>query len=199
MENSGEPGTQAKILAAAEEVFMRDGFDGARMQVIAETAGINKALLHYYFRSKQRLFEEIVHKRIGTFLPKITASLASKTTVEERIEAFIDAYLKLLTANPHLPMFVLLSIHKNPAFVKNLPRQLFEQITAFFKAEMAAGRMKKVDPSHFLLSIVSMCIFPFVARNLARHMMGKTEAEYAVFLSKRKSEIMRIVKSMLLP
>ena len=68
-----ETGTEQRILEAAQQVFTRDGFDGARMQEIAETAGINKALLHYYFRSKKRLFEKVLEEKMRAFLPEISA------------------------------------------------------------------------------------------------------------------------------
>lgn len=199
MDNVQEPGAEARILAAAEEVFMRDGFDGARMQVIAEAAGINKAMLHYYFRSKEKLFEQVLQKRIGSFLPQVTAAFTSKQTLEERIEAFVDAYLKLLTANPQLPMFILFSIYRNPKFVELLPRTMFEVVTAYFSGEILAGRLKKVDPGHFLLSLLSMCIFPYIARPVASHMMQKDQHDYDAFLAQRKSEIMQIIHAMTQP
>jgi len=193
-----EEGTEEKILAAAEEVFMRDGFDGARMQVISETAGINKALLHYYFRSKQKLFEKVLHGRLGAFMPRISASFASKATTAEKLEAFVDAYLRMLSANPQLPMFVLFSIHRNPAFVKGLPNTIFRDITGYFRQEMDAGRMKAIDPGHFMVSIVSMCIFPFVARHVLQHMGEFDDDGYQAFIAQRKTEIMKLINAMII-
>ncbi|HLF64136.1 MAG TPA: TetR/AcrR family transcriptional regulator [Saprospiraceae bacterium] len=199
MDSVQDIGTEARILAAAEEVFMRDSFDGARMQVIAEAAGINKAMLHYYFRSKEKLFEQVLQKRIGSFLPEVTAAFTSKQTLEERIEAFVDAYLKFLTSNPQLPMFILFSIYRNPKFVELLPRTMFEVVTTYFSRETQAGRLKNVDPGHFLISLLSMCIFPYVARPVASHMMGKDQEGYDAFLSERKTEIMKIIRVMTQP
>ncbi len=199
MDKVQEPGTEARILAAAEEIFMRDGFDGARMQVISETAGINKAMLHYYFRSKENLFEQVLQKRIGSFLPEITAAFTSKMTLDQRLEAFVETYLKFIIANPQLPMFVLYSLYRNPASTIHLPRTLFEVVTRYLQEEIHAGRMKPVDPGHFLLSIISMCIFPIIARPLASHMLGKDQHAYDAFLAERKTEIMKIIRVMTLP
>jgi AcrR family transcriptional regulator len=199
MENIQPPDTEAKILQAAEQIFMRDGFDGARMQVISETAGINKALLHYYFRSKQKLFEQVLEGRLAAFMPRISASFAAKATTAEKLEAFVDAYLKVLGANPHLPLFVLFSIHRNPAFVQRLPKTIFRDITAYFRLEIESGRMKQIDPAHFLISIVSMCVFPFAARHVISHMMDIDQKEYEQLLSQRKTEIMKLINSMLIP
>jgi AcrR family transcriptional regulator len=198
MDNVQVPGTEARILAAAEEVFIRDGFDGARMQNIAETAGINKAMLHYYFRSKEKLFEQVLQKRIGSFLPEITAAFTSQMTLEQRLGAFVETYLKYLAANPHLPMFILYSLHKNPASAMHLPRTLFEVVTRYLQEEINARRLRPVDPAHFLLSIISMCIFPIISRPLASHMLGKDQRAYDAFLAERKTEIMKIIHATIL-
>lgn len=191
--------TETKILAAAEKIFVRDGYDGARMQVIAEAAGINKAMLHYYFRSKERLFEKVLEGRLGTFMPRISASFAAKATTVEKLDAFVDAYLKVLSANPELPLFVLFSIHRNPAFVNRLPNTIFRDITAYFRQEIEAGRMLNIDPAHFLISIVSMCVFPFAARHVMEHMMEIDQQGFELFLAQRKPEIMKLIKAMLVP
>jgi len=194
-----ETGTESRILAAAEEVFLREGFDGARMQGIAETAGINKALLHYYFRSKQGLFERVLQAKMLAFLPEISAAFNSRHTAYDKIEAFVDGYLKMLRANPQLPMFVMFSIHRNPAFVDQLPISPFQPLIAYLQSEIDGGRMRPVDPTHFLISVLSMCIFPFISRHLASHMMGKDADAYAVFLSERKTQIMHFVKAVMTP
>jgi AcrR family transcriptional regulator len=199
MDNIQTVDTEAKILAAAEQIFVRDGYDGARMQAIAEAAGINKAMLHYYFRSKEKLFEKILQERIIAFLPELNAAFHSRMTVEERIEAFVDAYLHMLTANPQLPLFVLYSLYRNPSFADRIPRVMFDMITTYFQEEINAGRIKPVDPSQFLLSILSMCIFPYVARPIACHMMGKDHHAYDALLAQRKPEIMKLIKAMLVP
>ena len=95
-------------------------------------------------------------------------------------------------------MFVLFSIHRNPAFVKDLPNTIFRDITAYFRKEIDAGRMKEIDPGHFLVSIVSMCIFPFVARHVLQHMGEFDDDEYKAFLAQRKTEIMKLINAMLL-
>ena len=197
MAETPETDTESRILAAAEEVFLREGFDGARMQGIAETAGINKALLHYYFRSKQGLFERVLQAKMQAFLPEISAALSSRHTTYEKIEAFVDAYLRMLSKNPQLPIFILFSVHRNPAFVKGLPLSPFQPLIQFLQKEIDDGRIRPVDPTHFLISILSMCVFPFVSRHLASHMMGKDADAYAIFLSERKEQILNVVKAMM--
>lgn len=191
-----ESNTEEKIILAAEKVFVRDGYDGARMQDIADEAEINKALLHYYFRSKEKLFEQILLQKIKTFLPKILVIVKTDMTVIEKFEAIVEGYLQMLQANPQLPMFVLFSIYRNNSFLDQMPREVFSSLLAFFKNSIKKGELKKLDPAQLLLSIMGMCIFPYVARPIASHMLGKTNEEYLDFLKNRKKEIMLILKEL---
>ena len=199
MDNTQDIGTEARILAAAEEVFMMHGYDVARMQTIAQTACINKAMLHYYFRSKEKLFEMVMVRQITSFLPEATAAFSTPMSLRERIAAFIEVYLHFLSANPRLPMFILFSLSRHPEFVKFLPRTMYDMITSYLEAEMQAGRLRRMDPGHLLISMISMCIFPFIARPMAMHMMNKTDAEYNSFLAQRKSEIMQLINTIITP
>ena len=106
--------TEGIVLAAAKKVFILKGMDGARMQEIADEAGINKSLLHYYFRSKEKLFEEIFKDTFAKFIPKIDVLLSSNKSLEDKIKEFVKEYLELLQKNPHLPQFILQELNRNP-------------------------------------------------------------------------------------
>src|SRR5215831_5817845 len=99
--------TEKRILAAAKKVFLTKGMDGARMQDIADAAGINKALLHYYFRSKEKLFEKIFTEAMSGLFPKINSILESEQTVFEKIEMICGEYIDQIQQTPYLPMFIL--------------------------------------------------------------------------------------------
>ena len=193
MGNIKERSTEEKIVQAAEKIFVRDGYDGARMKDIAEEAGINKALLHYYFRSKANLFEKILHSKLSAFLPQVTMAVKGEASIHDKFEGLVDGYLNMLQSNPQLPMFILFSIYRNPDFAQRLPREIFTTLIAFFKKAMRAKQLKRVDPEHLLINIMSMCVFPYVARPMATHMMGKTTVEYNDFLAKRKKEILKVL------
>src|SRR6478735_10691909 len=92
--------TEEKILNAAKKVFLTKGMDGARMQDIADKAGINKALLHYYFRSKDKLFERIFIEEAQKFMPRVTHIMLSEMTLFEKIEKFVGEYIDTLIQNP---------------------------------------------------------------------------------------------------
>ncbi len=116
--------TEEKILEAAKEVFLKKGFDGARMQEIADTAGINKAMLHYYFRTKDRLFEHIFVTAISNIFPKVGGIFISDAPFEDKIRAFIRDYLSFILQNPFLPIFILHEMSANP-------ERLIEHFTKF--------------------------------------------------------------------
>lgn len=189
--------TEEKILKAAEEVFVRDGYDGARMQDIADRAEINKAMLHYYFRSKQKLFEKVFQSKINDFLPRIGAKFFSDAPILEKLEFFVESYLDLLSQNPHLPMFVLHSLSKNPEMVQAFPAQVFRGILEYFQQEIDRGNIRAVDPRHFFLSLLGMCVFPYLGRPVAQHMLQMEDQAYAAFLEGRREELLQYVRAIL--
>ncbi len=113
-ENKADKSAEQKILEAAKQVFMENGLDGARMQDIADKAGINKALLHYYFRSKDKLFERIFVEEAQKFMPKVSTIMLSEISLFEKIEKFMSEYIDTLSQNPLLANFIMNEINRNP-------------------------------------------------------------------------------------
>ena len=109
-----EMNTEQKILDAAKEVFQQKGMTGARMQEIADKAGINKALLHYYYRTKDKLFEKVFELAFSLFIPKVKEMMISDKPVFEKIEFFVENYLNLLQKHPYIPGFVISELNRNP-------------------------------------------------------------------------------------
>lgn len=112
--------TEDKIIEAAKEVFIKKGMDGARMQEIADEAGINKALLHYYFRSKEKLFDAIFERVIRMAFPRISQIIFSDLHFRVKVEQAIDTYLDLLMKHPYLPAFILKEINRDASLFINL-------------------------------------------------------------------------------
>ncbi len=189
--------TEEKIIQAAEKVFLRDGYDGARMKVIAEEAGLNKALLHYYFRSKENLFEKIAKAKMQEFLPTLGAVLFTDISLIEKLEHFIDRYLDLLSQNPYMPLFLINTVHKDPDFIRNLPKEFLQGFLGYFKLEINKGNIRNIDPRQFILSLIAMCIFPFVAKPIAKHMFDMEEGQYQQFLEDRRGELKTYVRTLL--
>ena len=190
--------TEEKILAAARTVFTTNGLSGARMQDIADKAGINKAMLHYYFRSKEKLFEMIFFQEAGRFFPQINSIFEADLSLYEKLEKFADVYISEMIENPYLPWFVLNEINQDPErFLKkfwgknNLPRpkKFLEQV----EKEIKKGTIKRIHPLHLLMNLLSMCIFPFVAKPMMLKNLGLTEAQFLGFMEQRKKEIPKFI------
>jgi len=164
--------TEEKILEAAKTVFVAKGMEGARMQEIADEAGINKALLHYYFRSKERLFEAIFSEIVKFAFPEISRIISSDELLVNKIEKVIDAYLKLLLKHPFIPGFVMKELSRDPStLLKMIGKFGFkpQTIVDSIQKAMDNGEIIKMDPRHLAINIVSMCVFPFAARPIINY------------------------------
>jgi TetR/AcrR family transcriptional regulator len=186
--------TEEKILEAAAQEFILKGKAGARMQEIANNAGINKALLHYYYRSKDKLFESVftvVIKKL--LLTKILKIVDEETDVIELIRRFTHTYIDVLNRNPSIPFFILEEINKNPGRLANafinagLPIQkVFDMITDAAQK----GIIRPVDPHQLIVNLISMCVFPLVGRNMMQPVLFNNDKKaYTKFLESRKTEV----------
>ena len=189
-----DTGTEEKILAAARKVFTTKGMAGARMQDIADEAGMNKALLHYYFRDKEKLFETVFLAEAQKFFPTINAIFASEKPLFEKIETFVSEYIDEMVENPYLPWFVINEINRDPdQFMykiwgkDNLPKpgKLLEQI----EAEIKAGRIRPISPVHLLMNMISMTIFPFVGKPMFVRNLRLSDKQFREIMEQRKKEI----------
>lgn len=193
-----EETTEGKILAAAKEVFTRKGFAATRMQEIADVAGINKGLLHYYFRSKNKLFHAVFDEAFGQFALRINEVSAADMPLLEKIEAFVSQYMDTLIANPALPSFVINELNqKGEAFVKDLmsrekkPNLL--PLIGQIQMEIQAGRIREVNPFHLVLNMLSMCAFPFIARPLFQGIAQVDDQTYLKLMESRKREVIDFI------
>jgi len=188
--------TEQKIVSAAKKVFLTKGLAGARMQDIANEAGINKALLHYYFRSKDKLFEYIFTEVAGSFLPKAIGIIESDKRVFEKIEIFCREYITQVMQTPYMPIFILNEINRQPeAFIKKMFGNRKPPIQSFLKQlqeEIKEGRIKPINPVQLFVNVMGLCLFPFVARPIIQMMLGK-EKEFEAFMEERKKEVPRII------
>ncbi len=195
--SGADSSTEQRIFDAAHELFVRKGLDGAKMQEIADRAGINKALLHYYYRSKEKLYEMVAKAVISRAVPVVQQLIESDEPLEQKITRFIDFYIELVSRNPFVPLFVINELNKHPDrfFEAILPAHMPkpEVFFAQVEAEIAKGTIRPMKPQHVLVNIVSMCIFPFVAKPMLRIVLGLNAEEMAAFLNERKEEVKRFV------
>lgn len=194
--------TEQKIIDAAELVFHEKGFDGARMQEIADKANINKGLLHYYFKSKDALFDAIFKMALKRMSGNIHSILKMEITLEEKIDLIIDSYLNLLLRNSSLPRFVITEINKDSdRFIKKYLKgeidNVFNQFIASVKKEIDAGKIKPIDPKHLFMNMISMILFPFVGKPMIQVLIAVDNKEFNKLMMERREHIKGFIKQAL--
>ncbi len=204
-------GTETRILDAARTVFLRRGTAGARMQEIAREAGVNQALLHYYFRSKERLASAVFRQIAGRFLPTLVQIIGGDITIDEKIDRIVDTYLDNLSKSPFLPGYLLSEIHHHPERVADLLRSafgsdpgrvlppVFDKLRCQIDERVAVGAMRPIAPEQFAINLISLCIFPFAARPMLQVLFGMDDAAFARFIEVRKTEIPAFYRNALRP
>ncbi|MEY8020895.1 TetR/AcrR family transcriptional regulator [Muriicola sp. SD30] len=191
--------TEQKILEAAINIFQKKGMAGARMQEIADEARINKAMLHYYFRSKQRLFEAVFMQTFLKFAPQINEIFSSDATVFEKVRSFVDRYISFVQENPYIPSFLIQEINNNPEFAHNFfnthgvpdPSPFEKQITE----EIEKGVLKTIDPKQMILNLFSLTAFSFAANGLVKGLLNIDEENFKMMMEERKKLIPELIIS----
>lgn len=183
--------TEERILDAARQVFLERGMDGARMQDIADKAGINKAMLHYYFRSKEKLFEVIFKETAGKLFPRFEMIMDSDLNLFEKIRAIVSNYIDVMIQNPYLPLFVMNEVNKNPEIgiinFFELQKPVFiQKFIREVQKNLEDGSIAPINPVHLLMNMFSMCVFPFIAKPMIRILSGANEAQYKNLMDQRK-------------
>jgi AcrR family transcriptional regulator len=189
---------EQRILDAAHKVFVRRGTAGARMQEIADEAGVNKALLHYYFRNKSGLADAIFQRVAGGVFSRIMDVALSDAELEEKVPHIIGAYLEQLARTPYAPGYVLGELSHHPERGKQLidalgrmregasPRAVLEKLQRQLDQRIAEGTIKPISAQQFLTNLVSLCIFPFAAKPLLCAVMELDDAGFAAFIDERR-------------
>lgn len=192
-----EKNAESKILEAAKYEFITHGFDGARMQHIASKAGINKALLHYYFRNKENLFKAVFGKIFGDFFPQIMIKFQSEIDFFEKLRFFIDGYINVLNKNPKLPAFILHEIQSRPELLINSLKEQGinpKMIVKMIETEQSKCSLNPIPAQHLLINILSMCIFPVVASPVMQEILFDGNSnKYKIFLEERKHYIYEFI------
>jgi TetR/AcrR family transcriptional regulator len=193
--------TEQRILDAAHAVFLRRGTAGARTQEIAKEAGVNSALLHYYFRSKARLAEAVFQRAAGELMPTVIRILGSDAELETKVEQVIDVELRQLLKTPYLPGYILSELTHQPERVRQLfstvtgmtPSQIgarvFKVLGAQINARVRAGRMHPIAPEQLAINLLALCVFPFAARPMVMALLGLDQAGFNQFIERRRKEL----------
>lgn len=191
-----EENKEKAILAAAEQEFLEKGFDGARTVSIAERAGVTHAMLHYYYRTKEQLFQKIMDEKMQVFSSSVINALgdAGKPLLE-RLESGIRNHFDFLAANPGLPSFIVREIGKRDIGVVEIIKEKALPILVQTQKDLDGladeGKIVRIDAINLLLDIVSQNVFPFIVHPIAKDVWGQEKTDEV--LSKIKEENVTII------
>lgn len=198
-----EKETERKILDAARKVFLSKGLTGARMQDIADEAGINKALLHYYYRSKEKLFELIFREHKQMMFENIVKILESDKSVIEKVEMIIDKEQDSLQELPSMPLFIMNEIHQNPDRMMEMHSlKMAEAAKRFFvqiEQEVKEGKIKPISPMDLYMNLISLNVFPYLSCPMFMKVLDMTQEEGDEYLKSRRRSIKEFMINALKP
>lgn len=193
--------TEGRILDAAHTVFVRNGTAGARMQEIADEAGVNKALLHYHFGSKAKLAEAVFRRVAAHLMIPLFEVLASELALEEKVKRVVQLELDHLSSSPYLPGYLISEIHHDPGRARQLvtsvsgkapeehqPR-IFGTLGRQIQQRVKEGTMRPIAPEQFVVNLLALCAFPFAMRPMVMTMAGLDQRGFKRFIEQRRTLI----------
>lgn len=183
--------TEEKIFESATEVFIKKGMDGARMQDIATHAGINKSLLHYYYRTKDHLFNAVFEKIAGQMFARFAPIFDENLSLEDKIRFFFREHIAFLQRNPRLPAFFMNEINRNPERIKKLiqsldVKKLWSTLEKQHHEELLKYNITEENIPQLMSSIAAMSVFPFVGKTIISGLMEKMGYNFDDYIEKRK-------------
>ncbi len=194
--------TEEKIKEAAKLVFHKKGYAATRTRDIAEEANINLALLNYYFRSKEKLFTMIMVEALAGFFQQLSSVLNNtETSLETKIELIAQNYIDFLTKEPGIPLFILSEIRNNATFfIEKIPIQevvLHSEFIKQYQTEVQKGNATEPNPIQFLMNVLGLVVFPFIAQPMLSHLAKIDSAQFNQLMQQRKKQIPIWVKAMM--
>ena len=194
--------TELVIIDAARKVFINKGYRGTTMEEIASVAKVNKASLHYYYRSKDRLFEIILTEACGIIQDKLILIIKSEDNLEVIIRELIDVYVETLINHPYLPNFIVNEISNNPE--KILKILLGDKLSTLrriviIRNKLLEGNNEVINPSELILNVASLNVFPFLIRPLIKNHFKMDDEQFNTFMNNRKSSLSSFILKALKP
>ena len=188
------------IIEAAKSVFVRKGYKAATMSDVAAEVGIGRTALHYYFRTKDILFDAVFDKLLSSLLPNLDKVMDEESTILEKLPSIVDLYLGIIRQNPQFPNFVVSELNRDS---KHLFGSLMKEPKTFqplmrlchqVENEMQCGLLRKMPLVDFFSTIASLVVFPFLAKDaLLNVFMEKDEGKFDEYLNRRRNSILEIM------
>lgn len=193
--------TEAEILKAAEQEFMLRGFDGAKTASIARAAGVTHAMLHYYFRTKEQLFERILTDKMNLMGRSVLTAFGNpELPLLERLKDGISQHFDFLVENPDLPRFIINEVFSRPERYEIMRRgvsriidKLMQSVQQELDSMAAQGEIVPVDVRMLMLDVVSLNIFPFITYPMIKPLLGDIAADRERFFEQRKAENIEVI------
>ncbi|MBL7850463.1 MAG: TetR/AcrR family transcriptional regulator [Cyclobacteriaceae bacterium] len=199
-------GTEKAILDAARKVFTHRGFAGARMDEIAREAGINRALLHYYFRSKDKLFDLVFAQRAREFFLGLAGIIGGPGSLEDKIKAIVEHDIDMIRSQPDLPIFIMQELTQNPDRLVRMavesganPSMMMKAFRHAVKEAVDKKVVRPIDAGQLLINVMSLCVYPFIAKPMIKAVQELDDKQFEKMILKRKQEIVEFVMSSLKP
>ena len=194
--------TEEKIKQAARTIFHKKGFAATRTRDIAEEAGLNLAPLNSYFRSKQKLFDLIMLETMQQFLVSLTDVFnAKETSLEAKVELLVSNYIDLLTKEPDIPIFILSELRTNPqelvAKIKIKEILMRSYLMQQLQEEAAAGRIAPIHPLQFIMNVMGLTAFPFIAKPILSSLGNLSDEDFNELMTQRKALVPKWIKAIL--
>ncbi len=194
--------TEERIKQAARIIFQKNGLAASRTRDIAEVADVNLALLNYYFRSKENLFEIIMLETIGDFANKLIEVLNdTSTSFEYKVEQIVSHYLEMFTEQPQIPLFILNEIRNHPdMLLDKMPiYKIFDNLSFYaqFQEKVSLGEVKENRIIHYMINLLSLTIFPIIAQPMIKVMAGIDDVQFKEIMQERKELIPKWMKELM--
>ncbi len=195
------------ILAAAKEEFLNKGFDGARTTSIARNAGVTHAMLHYYFKTKEQLFERIFHETMGMLVKGILEVFTqTEKPFKERMAEALDIHFEVIRQNPRLPLFMIREVASRPErfdVIKNVICTFAGNLLATMQKDInqavSNGEISPIDATTLLLDMISLNVFPFIIKPVFETVTGLDLNAESSFWEQRKAENIELIMRRLTP
>ncbi|MDR2009684.1 MAG: TetR/AcrR family transcriptional regulator [Bacteroidales bacterium] len=193
-----------RILSNARELFVKNGYNGTSIRDIATASDTNVAMINYYFGSKYNLFGQIFEEAFNFLAEKIFLTLTSDRPFFELMDIWIESYYEILSEYPQIPNFLLNEVNMNPERLVQMlkekdPYRIYTTIKKRIRNEVENGVIKETSPDYFLLSVLSLGVFPFIFTNIATAILDISQEEYINMLQEHKKYISEFIKNALKP
>jgi AcrR family transcriptional regulator len=191
LETGADQETRDRILEAAHTVFLRKGTASSRTQEIAAEAGVNKALVHYYFGTKAALADAIFERALGTLMPRIFGILADPSrSIEEKVPAIVREQIDFHSARPYFAGYLLSELHAQPQRISRLivrnGRVPLDVIRRQLREAAKAGTIRRISAEQFVVNLMGLLIFPFAIRPALGEMLSLDATRWRAFVEERR-------------